>query len=318
MPVNLTALLDLASRPGMDLFEQIMDRMTPEECMRALAAYGHVGHSHEFPENLTAESLLSYLNYHDGKGSFYDTSGWETLAPKLLSGLTSYVDFKDAENLFTTSSGSTNPAATNDPVGKALDLSGNSRHPVQTTDANRPTWNANGYLQVPGGLPSVVGLVYPGNASSYFSTTNNTFMVLGRWNGSPLTQMWGNASGFEIVTVAAGPVVRGGMWNGTANQSNVDGPAIAGDTDYIFTVRRSDKVYVSKNGGTASAGVAVTGNLTGLGFPLGIPSSGSANVANCRIYAAVTYNRELAVYERNFLGRWFGYRFGIDWVHQTA
>ena len=317
MPVNLTALLNLASRQGMDLFEQVLDRATPEELMRALVAYGHCSQEHEYPENLTAESLLSHLNYHDGKGSFFETSGWETLAPKLLSGLTSYVDFKDAENLYTTSGGSTHPAATNDPVGKALDLSGNGFHPVQTTDGNRPTWHANGYLQIPGGIPSAVGLVYPNNANSYFSTTNNTLIVVARWVGSPLSMVWGNNSGYEGIQVNTGPVVQGRLWNGTANQSVVDGPSIAGDTDYIICVRRSDKVYVSRNGGTENAGVAVSGNLTGLGFPVGIPANQSATVANCRVYAAVTYNRELNVAERNFLGRWFGYRFGISWTQQT-
>lgn len=64
-------------------------------------------------------------------------------APTDINGLWGWWDFSDAANLFTTAAGSTPVANNNDPIGRAVDLSGVGNH-LTAVDANRPLWQAIG------------------------------------------------------------------------------------------------------------------------------------------------------------------------------
>lgn len=52
-------------------------------------------------------------------------------------------NFADLTKLFTTSGGSTNVAANDDPVGRAVDSSPNGKNGTQATTTQRPLWKAN-------------------------------------------------------------------------------------------------------------------------------------------------------------------------------
>lgn len=237
--------------------------------------------------------------------------------PSAISGLQGWWDAKDTTSLFTTSAGSTNVAANDDPVGRWIDLSGNGRNLTQGTDANRPTWHTGGYVVFPGGAPSTVLLTSGLNCSSFLSTSDNTIFLVARWVGAPSLQIWGNPSGTGTnhITAVAGPKLRATLWNGGAGESQITSANnIAPDTNYIMLVRRSGTSLEMAINGVAETPVVTSSTLTNLATPFGITAPSSSNVGGCRIYANLIYNVALSQANRNAIGQYLATRFGLSWT----
>lgn len=240
--------------------------------------------------------------------------------PTRISSLTSWHDFFDGGSVFASNSGGSQ-AVSGGKIGRILDKSGNARHLSQATADNRPTWNANGYASFAGGAPSTVLLTSGINCSNFFSTTNNTLILVARYVGAPSLQIWGNPSstGTMNITAVAGPKLRATWWNGTAGQSQiVTANNIAADTDYVIIVRRvhESSLQMSINGvpETPVTLPPASSALTNLATVLGITAPTSSNVGACRIYQHITYNTAISLDDCNRLGRWIRRRRGFSWT----
>lgn len=239
--------------------------------------------------------------------------------PRYLPNLTSWLDARDQKTLF--SDAGTTVIAADGLVYQWSDKSGNGRHFSQTTEANRPTWKAGGYVLFPGGAPSTVLLTSGLNCSAFLSTTNNTIMLVARWVSAVSLQIWGNPSstGTNHITAVAGPKIRATLWNGTAGQSQITtANNIAPDTDYIISVTRSGTSLMMAVNGVAEPNVTTASTLTNLATPLGVTAPSSSNVGQCRIYEALTCNAALSLANRNRVGRYLAAKYGLTWTNLAA
>lgn len=194
------------------------------------------------------------------------------VSPTDFSGLTLWLDGADTANIL---DGSGNPITNGTTVGTWKDKSGNARNFTQGTDANRPTWNSAGYVSVPGGAPSSSVLLSSGLAMSQFlSSTNNTIFIVFRVVGTPAgtRAVFGDAN-LQFIDVTSETNLRGFLNNGTGGQSTTSS-TIAGDTDYIYQLRRTGTTLAASLNGGTEASVTTSGSLSGLTGICGLPRPG--------------------------------------------
>lgn len=262
--------------------------------------------------------------HHDGPGVLKNAANPYFSAafdPRQIrpANLKLWLDAKDQYTLYDADTGGS-VVADGGTVGRWVDRSANLKNLIQATGANRPDWNAAGYIEFSGGASSAELLTSGQLVSQFLSTSNNTIFLVTRLLGSftQNRQIFGDSSGLNFIGTQAGPVLRGFLFNGNSGQSSVT-KSCAVDTDYIVQLRREGTTLaLSLNGGTDST-VTTASTLTGLASSnFGAPGPSAGNFHQCRWYACAIWNTALTLNERNAVGRYFATRFGLTWTHQTA
>lgn len=113
-----------------------------------------------------------------------------------------WIDPSDISTLFTDSGGTTAVTAAEDPIGRAADKSGNSRHATQSTSDNRPLYKVDG---------SIKSFLMDGSndslrvsAASGLSTDMDFFMAVKRTSTANNIFLYGTNSGVFAGTVQSG------------------------------------------------------------------------------------------------------------------
>lgn len=226
-------------------------------------------------------------------------------SPLGVAGLTLWLDAKDPNTLYDANvAGSL--VADGGTVGRWEDKSGNGRHFTQATGANEPVWTGGRIVFPFNGSSSSVLLTSGLAISNFASTTDNCWIVVARFPGTPTagTQLIGNpaSTGTVDLSVAAGPVMRFIAWNGTSGQSIVASAPFAGDTTYVIIGRRNGATLgISLNGGT-EATVTTAGALTQNVGNLGIPFPTAAACSDIWFYEAILFDVDPGLAIRNAAG----------------
>ena len=229
----------------------------------------------------------------------------DAFAPLGVSGLVAWYDFADASTLFT-DAGTTPVSADGDAIYQANDKSGNARHVVQATAANRPLYKTNilkgrsvarfdggDILSYTGGLAvAQPGTIFIVGSAGDVGAQNFT-------DGSLDPQRWALGKNGGVARLYAG-------------LANIDAGAV--DTNpHIFAALvngASSELYVA--GGTVYAtGNPGTQSLVGL-------SLGAFDTVTQQLIGDVAevaiYNSALSDANINNIGRWFAYKWGLTWT----
>jgi len=230
--------------------------------------------------------------------------------------MTLWLDGQDRATLL---DGSDDPVNDGGQVAAWADKSGAGHDFTQATPGDRPLWNADGYVNFPGGMSSTVQLNSGITWSNFISANDSTLFLVVTVNAgaSGNSQILGdNAGNFFL------------RWTGTVLQlrlgDTVDGTryvdSTSGQTDqrYIIACRRSTApaLFCSLNGGaentTAASGTLAAALSTGnMYLPEG--SGASRTKTACNIHELLIFNQDIGATDRDAIGRYLQAKWEIPW-----
>lgn len=238
-------------------------------------------------------------------------TGLQTLTQQVQAlSPTAMYDMSDLSTMFTTSGGSTNVAADNDPVGRVEDISGNGFHLTQATAGARPTY------KTAGGLHWIEG---DGSAD----WINNTSVEFGTAFGAGIATRCITETGGRCfsVSAAAGSNYRNalqaifGFWawhNAADSAANIGGVTSAG-SDLYFTIDYATSLVSARRNGAAANSFdpydMVAGDQ-GLAFFSQTTDSG-VSFGNYRIYRFVIRDSAFSTDEKAIVEAWLAEGLGL-------
>lgn len=120
--------------------------------------------------------------------------GGATISPSDISGLVAWYDFSDISTLYQDSGKTTPVASDGDPIGAAVDKSGNGNDVLQATTANKPTYKTG----IQNGLA-----IARGDGADYLITSAAVQVVnssSGEWTAAAVADQTGGGTGIDGVT----------------------------------------------------------------------------------------------------------------------
>lgn len=225
-----------------------------------------------------------------------------------------WYDPSDLSTLFQDSAGTTPVTADSQPVGLALDKSGNGNHASQATATARPLYRTDGtrhWLEFDGVDDRLVIASYPvivaGKHSAGLSG-RNTGVGLQMYLDS---DSYGGSSRLTQNLRTQSLVPESISFVGTAD-FNDPGPATVADTDVVLTQVTASTVEVFNNG-VSNGPTTPTGTLNSGSrqMTIGARNGAPQHFLNGRIYAAVQIADELSVGQRQSLEAYLAAKAGV-------
>ena len=240
---------------------------------------------------------LGRRSFGDGiqPGSIQVPSGG-VITPDMFAGLTSWLDASNAGQMFTDNPGTINVSADGQAVAFFDDLSPIGNNYIQNTLGFRPLYKTNRQNGKSGLLFQGTDDLMTSNiyTSFYSLAARTSIMVLNIISAA--NGLWGDASGYSGVYVAAPDAVRFYNYDGINDIVDVDPQSGA---VVISTWHDSGNIYIQRNNATIGGPVA-SGNIALANLAQQIGSTAGL-FGNFDLYEMATYNVGLSTVDRGLL-----------------